>query len=166
MVAANQIESKIGELGKENKVLEEPESIKGNIMSVAKVGEPKSLILRPLPIKTEHSDRLNLRIIFENGLFFAFIPVILHLYEPLNWRQLLPNIKNFRFLGVELLSVSVDSHFVHKMCQDNELSKVVEEGIPFPMLSNSPGNIGKVYGVYDKDSGVEVRAALLLILMD
>jgi len=26
-------------------------------------------------------------------------------------------------LGVEMLSISVDSHFVHKMWQDNELSK-------------------------------------------
>jgi peroxiredoxin (alkyl hydroperoxide reductase subunit C) len=37
--------------------------------------------------------------------------------------------------GVEVLSVSVDSHFVHKMWQDNELSKMVEGGVPFRRLS-------------------------------
>ena len=61
-----------------------------------------------------------------------------------------------------MLSVSVDSHFVHKMWQDNELSKMVEGGVPFPMLSDSPGNIGKVYGVYDEDSGVEMRGRFII----
>jgi len=65
-------------------------------------------------------------------------------------------------LGVEVLSVSVDSHFVHKMWQDNELSKMVEGGIPFPMLSDGPGNIGKVYGVYDENAGVEMRGRFII----
>ena len=51
--------------------------------------------------------------------------------------------------------MSVDSHFVHKMWQDNELSKMVKGGAPFPMLSDGPGNIGRVYGVYDENAGVE-----------
>ncbi|MBW2065096.1 MAG: redoxin domain-containing protein [Deltaproteobacteria bacterium] len=33
--------------------------------------------------------------------------------------------KELQALGAEVLSVSVDSHFVHKMWQDNELSKMV-----------------------------------------
>lgn len=65
-------------------------------------------------------------------------------------------------LGVEVLSVSVDSHFVHKMWEDYELSKMVDGGIPFPMLSDGPGNIGKVYGVYDEDAGVEFRGRFIV----
>ncbi|MBW1721205.1 MAG: redoxin domain-containing protein [Deltaproteobacteria bacterium] len=65
-------------------------------------------------------------------------------------------------LGVELLSVSVDSHFVHKMWQDYELSKMVEGGVPFPMLSDGPGNIGRAYGVYDEDAGVEMRGRFII----
>jgi alkyl hydroperoxide reductase subunit AhpC len=65
-------------------------------------------------------------------------------------------------LGVEILSVSVDSHFVHKMWQDKELSKMVEDGVPFPMLSDGPGNIGKVYGVYDENAGVEMRGRFII----
>jgi len=65
-------------------------------------------------------------------------------------------------LGVEVLSVSVDSHFVHKMWEDHELSKMVEGGIPFPMLSDGPGNIGKIYGVYDEDAGVEFRGRFII----
>jgi len=63
---------------------------------------------------------------------------------------------------VEVLSVSVDSHFVHKMWQDHELSKMLEGGVPFPMLSDGPGNIGKVYGVYDPDAGVEMRGRFII----
>ena len=58
-------------------------------------------------------------------------------------------------LGVQVLSVSVDSVFVHKMWDENELSKMVEGGIPFPMLSDGGGKVGAVYGVYDADAGVE-----------
>jgi alkyl hydroperoxide reductase subunit AhpC len=70
--------------------------------------------------------------------------------------------KEIQDLGVEILSVSVDSHFVHKMWQDHELSKMVKGGVPFPMLSDGPGNIGKVYGVYDEDAGVEMRGRFII----
>ena len=68
----------------------------------------------------------------------------------------------FQELNTEILSVSVDSHFVHKMWQDNELSKMVEGGVPFPMLSDGPGNIGKIYGVYDEQAGVEMRGRFII----
>jgi len=70
--------------------------------------------------------------------------------------------KAIKDLGAEILSVSVDSHFVHKMWQDNELSKMVEGGVPFPMLSDGPGNIGKVYGVYNENAGVEMRGRFII----
>lgn len=70
--------------------------------------------------------------------------------------------KDIKELGSEILSVSVDSHFVHKMWQDNELSKMVKGGVPFPMLSDGPGNIGKVYGVYDENAGVEMRGRFII----
>ncbi len=61
-----------------------------------------------------------------------------------------------------MLSVSVDSHFVHKMWNDKELSKMVDGGIPFPMLSDSSGKIGKVYGVYDENAGIEMRGRFII----
>ena len=60
----------------------------------------------------------------------------------------------FQELGVDVYSVSVDSQFVHKIWNDNELSKMVEGGVPFPMISDAGGNLGKVYGVYDEKAGV------------
>jgi len=58
--------------------------------------------------------------------------------------------------------VSVDSVFVHKMWDEKELSKMVEGGVPFPMLSDAGGKVGKVYGVYDEDAGVENRGRFLI----
>ena len=58
--------------------------------------------------------------------------------------------------------MSVDSMFVHKMWNDNELSKMVKGGVPFPMLSDAGGKVGTVYGVYDPDAGVETRGRFLI----
>ncbi len=65
-------------------------------------------------------------------------------------------------LGVEVVSVSVDSIFVHKMWDDNELSKMVEGGIPWFMGTDGAGNVGKIYGVYNEDAGVENRGRFLI----
>jgi alkyl hydroperoxide reductase subunit AhpC len=65
-------------------------------------------------------------------------------------------------LGVEVLSVSVDSVFVHKMWNEHELSKMINKDIPFPMLSDQDGSIGKMYGIYDEDSGVETRGRFII----
>ncbi len=59
--------------------------------------------------------------------------------------------------------MSVDSPFVHKVWNDNELSKMITAGkVPFPMLTDPAGKIGEVYGVYDADSGVDVRGRFLI----
>jgi len=68
----------------------------------------------------------------------------------------------FQSLGVEVLSISTDSRFVHKMWQEQELSKMVDGGIPFPMLSDGGGKIGSVYGVYDEAAAVEIRGRFII----
>jgi alkyl hydroperoxide reductase subunit AhpC len=63
---------------------------------------------------------------------------------------------------VHVLSVSTDSHFSHKIWQEEELSKMVPGGVPWPMLADSGGRIGTVYGVYDEDAGVDIRGRFLI----
>ncbi len=65
-------------------------------------------------------------------------------------------------LGVEVISVSVDSHFVHKMWNDYELSKMVDGGVPFDMASDQAGNVGRAYGVWDEDQGIELRGRFII----
>lgn len=65
-------------------------------------------------------------------------------------------------LGVEVLAMSTDSRFVHKIWQEQELSKMLEGGVPFPMLSDGGGKIGKVYRVYDEAAGVDIRGRFII----
>ena len=58
--------------------------------------------------------------------------------------------------------MSTDSRFTHKIWQEEELSKMVSGGVPFPMLSDAGGRIGTVYGVYDEEAGVDIRGRFLI----
>jgi alkyl hydroperoxide reductase subunit AhpC len=65
-------------------------------------------------------------------------------------------------LGVEVISVSVDSHFVHKMWNDHELTKMVDGGVPFHMASDQAGNVGRAFGVWDEGQGIEMRGRFII----
>lgn len=65
-------------------------------------------------------------------------------------------------LDVQVLSISTDSRFTHKIWQEEELSKMVPGGVPFAMLSDPGGEIGKVYGVFDEEAGVDIRGRFLI----
>lgn len=39
---------------------------------------------------------------------------------------------------------------------------MVKGGVPFPMLTDSGGRIGTVYGVYDEDAGVDIRGRFII----
>ncbi len=65
-------------------------------------------------------------------------------------------------LGVQVLSASTDSNFSHKIWVEEELSKMTKNGIPWPMLSDAAGHVGKVYGVYDEEAGVNIRGRFLI----
>jgi alkyl hydroperoxide reductase subunit AhpC len=65
-------------------------------------------------------------------------------------------------LDVEVLAMSTDSRFSHKIWNEVELSKMVDGGIPFPMLSDQGGRIGTVYGVYEEAAGVNIRGRFII----
>lgn len=58
--------------------------------------------------------------------------------------------------------MSIDSVFVHKMWNDDELSKMVDGGVPFPMLSDAGGRVGRIYGIFSEDGGVENRGRFII----
>ena len=70
-----------------------------------------------------------------------------------------PNLQN---LGVEVLSVSTDSKFSHKVWDETELEKMVDGGIPFPMVADQGGHIGTLYGVYNEETGTELRGRFII----
>ena len=67
-------------------------------------------------------------------------------------------------MGVEVLSVSVDSVYVHKIWNENELTKMldIDGGVGFPMLSDQGGKIGTLYGIYDEEGGTETRGRFII----
>lgn len=68
----------------------------------------------------------------------------------------------FKDLDVEVLAVSVDSIFVHKVWEERELMKMNENGVPYPMLSDQNGSIGRLYSVYDEENLVNNRGNFLI----
>lgn len=68
----------------------------------------------------------------------------------------------FQQLNTEILSISTDSVYSHKMWNETELSKMVDGGIPYPMLSDANGNIGRMYDVYDSAKGITLRSTFII----
>jgi alkyl hydroperoxide reductase subunit AhpC len=63
-----------------------------------------------------------------------------------------------------VFSISIDSNFSHKIWNEIELSKMVDGGIPFPMLSDPGGRIGRLYNVYAENAGVDIRWRFMEVL--
>jgi peroxiredoxin (alkyl hydroperoxide reductase subunit C) len=39
---------------------------------------------------------------------------------------------------------------------------MISGGVPFPMLSDAGGRIGRAYGVYEEDAGVDIRGRFII----
>ena len=68
----------------------------------------------------------------------------------------------FQELGTEVLTVSVDSVTTHKEWHEKELSRMVEGGALYPMISDPDGKIGHLFGVYDAKTGLDLRSHFLI----
>ncbi len=56
----------------------------------------------------------------------------------------------------------MDSVFVHKMWDEQEISKMIGEKVPFPLLSDPCGNIGKEYGVFSAGDSINLRGSFII----
>ncbi len=65
-------------------------------------------------------------------------------------------------MGTDVLAISCDTAFIHKVWQETELSKMLPGGVPFPMLSDPGGKIGQTYGVYDESLGLNIRGRFII----
>jgi peroxiredoxin (alkyl hydroperoxide reductase subunit C) len=65
-------------------------------------------------------------------------------------------------LETELIAISIDTVFVHRVWQEVELSKLIPGGFPFPMGSDLSGKVGSLYGVYDEKAGINLRGTFLI----
>ncbi len=65
-------------------------------------------------------------------------------------------------MDIEFLAVSIDTHFSHKIWQETELARMVPGGIPYPMLSDLGGKMGRLYEVYDDALGLDLRGTFII----
>lgn len=58
--------------------------------------------------------------------------------------------------------MSVDSVETHRRWQEEELIRMVKGGALFPLGSDPQGEIGSLYGVYDRENAVDARGTFLV----
>lgn len=72
------------------------------------------------------------------------------------------NYEAFEALGVEVVTISVDSPYVHKAWMQQELERMSTKQVRFPMASDVSGRIGAIYGVYDEEQFLNHRGWFII----
>jgi peroxiredoxin (alkyl hydroperoxide reductase subunit C) len=67
--------------------------------------------------------------------------------------------EEFKKLGVEIYSVSTDTHFVHKAWHDT--SETIKK-IKYPMLADPTGTLTRAFGVHIEEEGLAYRGTFLI----
>lgn len=88
-----------------------------------------------------------------------FYPADFTFVCPTELGELADKYDELKSLGVEVLSVSTDTHFVHKAWHDS--SETIKK-IKFPMVADPTGIISKAFGVYIHEEGVALRGSFVI----
>ena len=89
----------------------------------------------------------------------VFYPADFTFICPTELGGLADNYEAFQNLGVELLSVSTDTTFVHKAWFDN--SETIKK-VKFPMVADPTGKICRDYGTYITGEGLSLRGTFII----
>ena len=65
----------------------------------------------------------------------------------------------FRKLGAEVMSVSTDTHYVHKAWHDS--SPAIGK-VQYPMLADPTGAMCRAFGTYIEDAGLSLRGSFII----
>jgi peroxiredoxin (alkyl hydroperoxide reductase subunit C) len=94
-------------------------------------------------------------VLFFYPLDFTFVcPTELHAFQA--------KYAAFQELGVELIGVSVDSHFSHFAWLNTPKAKGGIEGVKYPLVADLTKQISKDYDVLLEDAGVALRGLFLI----
>ena|SRR3989339_542004 len=92
-------------------------------------------------------------------LILFFYPADFTFVCPTELEEMAGLYKRFIEEGAEVLSVSTDSHWVHKAW--HEQSEAIKK-IEFPMLSDPTGALSHAFGVYIEREGVALRGSFII----
>ncbi len=62
-------------------------------------------------------------------------------------------------MGAEIVTVSADTKFVHMAWQRSEKELA---GVKYPMGSDPTGKLGRMFGVYDEQQGIDLRGTFII----
>jgi NADH-dependent peroxiredoxin subunit C len=62
-------------------------------------------------------------------------------------------------MGAEIVTVSADTKFVHLAWQRSEKELA---GVKYPMGSDPTGKLGRMFGVYDEQQGIDLRGTFII----
>lgn len=90
---------------------------------------------------------------------FFFYPADFTFVCPTELGDMADKYPEFQKNGIEVYSVSTDTHFTHKAWHDT--SETIKK-IKFPMLADPTGHLSRAFGVYEEKSGLAYRGTFLV----
>jgi peroxiredoxin len=90
---------------------------------------------------------------------FFFYPADFTFVCPTELGDMADKYEAFKKMGVEVYSVSTDTHFVHKAWHD--ASETIKK-IHFPMLADPTGYLTRAFGVHIEEAGLSYRGTFLV----
>src|SRR5690606_21899972 len=90
---------------------------------------------------------------------FVFYPADFTFVCPTELEDLADHYEEFKKLGVEIYSVSTDTHFTHKAWKD--ASPAIKK-IQFPMVGDPTGRISRNFGVMIEEEGLALRGSFVI----
>lgn len=90
---------------------------------------------------------------------FFFYPADFTFVCPTELVDMAEKYEQFKAMGVEIYSVSTDSHFVHKAWHD--ASESIRK-IEYPMLADPTGALSRAFGVMIEEAGMAYRGTFVV----
>lgn len=90
---------------------------------------------------------------------FFFYPADFTFVCPTELGDVADKYADLQKMGVEVYSVSTDTHFTHKAWHD--ASETIKK-IKFPMIADPTGHLSRFFGVYGEESGLAYRGTFLI----
>lgn len=90
---------------------------------------------------------------------FFFYPADFTFVCPTELGDMADLYEKFKAMGVEVYSVSTDTHFVHKAWADS--SETIKK-INYPMLGDPTGKLARMFGVMIEEEGLALRGSFIV----
>lgn len=90
---------------------------------------------------------------------FFFYPADFTFVCPTELGDMADKYADFQKLGVEVYSVSTDTHFTHKAWHD--ASETIKK-IKYPMLADPTGQLSRAFGVHIEEAGLAYRGTFVV----